>query len=287
VTEAKYVSGETAAEARRVSKQQLRQTVHRMEDALFGDPGRLDRDLWLSRIADLLLDGTTAIGKSAALEAVRDGIRQGVAPIDLRGYSHVFVAGADAAAPFGEQEPIADLRRGLQEVFAREQVRQLVTAYEARSALTPIRSSLGSERPWDLVEFRPPAPRVSWTVRPEGAPAAPATPPPAAPSAASARSAAAPMAASPPGPPVATPAERPDAPPAPEPVSAASPDIASLIQSNTLQRASDTQAEEAWLEGTAQKLGRRSSVMACRRRFVRRSPHREARPEQSPRPAAR
>lgn len=262
VTEAKYVGGEAAAEARRVSKQQLRETVHRMEDALFGDPGRLDRDLWLSRIADLLLDGTTAIGKSAALEAVRDGIRQGVAPIDLRGYSHVFVSGADGTALSGEQEPIADLRCGLQEVFAREHVRQLVKAYEARSALAPIRSNLGSERPWDSVEFRHPAPRVSWTVRPEGAPAAPAptaavapaTPPPAAPSATKAAPIEVPVAASQAEPPVVTPAEGPSAPPAPEPLSARSSDIASLIQSNTLQRASDTQAEEAWLEGAAQRL---------------------------------
>lgn len=259
VTEAKYVSGETAAEARRVSKQQLRQTVHRMEDALFGDPGRLDRDLWLSRIADLLLDGTTAIGKSAALEAVRDGIRQGVAPIDLRGYSHVFVAGAAAAS--GEQEPIADLRCGLQEVFAREQVRQLVKAYEARSGLAPIRSNLGAERPWDSVEFRHPAPRVSWTVRPEGEPMAVvpapsaglARPSPAAPSRGTAP-AVPPIADTRPEPRAATPADEPIALPVPEPVSGVSADIASLIQSNTLQRASDTQAEQVWLEATAQKL---------------------------------
>ena len=44
----------------RTSRRQLPDTVQRIEDALFGDPGRLDRDLWLSRIADLLLDGTTA-----------------------------------------------------------------------------------------------------------------------------------------------------------------------------------------------------------------------------------
>lgn len=259
VTEAKYVSGETAAEARRISKQQLRQTVHRMEDALFGDPGRLDRDLWLSRIADLLLDGTTAIGKSAALEAVRDGIRQGVAPIDLRGYSHVFAAGAEAAA---EQEPIADLRCGLQEVFAREHVRQLVKAYEARSALAPIRSSLGSERPWERVEFRYPAPRVSWTVRTEGAPtvpvapaAVPTIPPPAAPNAIETLPRVGTVVVAQPQPPVATPGEAPTAPPpAAEPIPARFPNIASLIQSNTLQRASDTQAEEAWLESTAQKL---------------------------------
>ena len=92
VTEAKYVSADQCAESRRVSQQQLRQTVLRMNDALFGDPGRLDRDLWLARIADLLLDGSTPVGQSQTLEAVRDGIRQGRVPIDLRGYSHVFVA---------------------------------------------------------------------------------------------------------------------------------------------------------------------------------------------------
>jgi S-DNA-T family DNA segregation ATPase FtsK/SpoIIIE len=107
VTEAKYVGIDAAAEARRTSKQQLRHTVQRVEEALFGDPGRLDRDLWLSRIADLLLDGTTALGQSDALEAVRDGIRQGATTIDLRGYSHIFISGLTETGGAGEQEAIA------------------------------------------------------------------------------------------------------------------------------------------------------------------------------------
>lgn len=56
VTEAKYVGEANAAEAQRSSRQQLRETVQRIGDALFGDPGRLDRDLWLSRLSDLLLE---------------------------------------------------------------------------------------------------------------------------------------------------------------------------------------------------------------------------------------
>lgn len=56
-----------------------------MDDALFGDPGRLDRDLWLSRIADLLLDGTAALGNAALLERVRDGIRRGILPSTCEG----------------------------------------------------------------------------------------------------------------------------------------------------------------------------------------------------------
>lgn len=117
VTEATYVGADTAAH--RTSKRQLRHTVQRIEDALFGDPGRLDRDLWLARIADLLLDGTTALGQSTALEAVRDGI-QGAAPIDHRGYAHVFIAGpAEVGSSSCEHELISDIGHGLQQVFAR------------------------------------------------------------------------------------------------------------------------------------------------------------------------
>jgi len=265
VTEAKYVSGESAAEAKRISKQQLRQTVHRIEDALFGDPGRLDRDLWLSRVADLLLDGTTAIGKTGALEAVRDGIRQGVAPIDLRGYSHVFFAGPDTSSVAGDQEPVSDLRHGLQEVFAREQVRNLIKAYEARTPLGSIRASLGNARPWESGEFRHPAPRVSWTVRPEGTPISQPPPTPTREGAPPMETQASAPRLEPPT--AAPPQERPQASAAAsnEPLADAArhasdenvpeiADIASLIESRALQRASDSEAEETWLETTAQKL---------------------------------
>lgn len=164
VTEAKYVDSSGQAEASRKSRQQLRQTVTRMDDALFGDPGRLDRDLWLSRIADLLLDGTAALGISPLLERVRDGIRQGRVPIDLRGYSHIFISGPPSdASSLGEQEPISDITGGLQETFTREGLRALIKAYEASEPLAPQREALGGEHPWQADTFKSPAPRVDWT----------------------------------------------------------------------------------------------------------------------------
>ncbi|MGI4796554.1 MAG: FtsK/SpoIIIE domain-containing protein [Janthinobacterium lividum] len=164
VTEAKYVGADGVAEASRKSRQQLRQTVARIDDALFGDPGRLDRDLWLSRIADLLLDGTTALGQVSLLERVRDGIRRGIVPIDLRGYSQIFVSGppSDDGA-LGEQEVIADVAGGLQETFSREGLRQLIKAYEAKTALNVTRGALGETHSWEKSSFRIPAPRVDWT----------------------------------------------------------------------------------------------------------------------------
>lgn len=164
VTEAKYIEQSGEAEAKRKSHTQLRQTVARMDDALFNDPGRLDRDLWLSRIADLLLDGTASLGKPTLLEEVRDGIRSGKVPIDLRGYSHVFVSGpASDGADLGQQEVIDDIPSGLQETFTREGLRQLVKAYEAKTPLTFVRSSLGENRCWEQATFRVPAPRIAWT----------------------------------------------------------------------------------------------------------------------------
>ncbi|MDZ4867978.1 MAG: DNA translocase FtsK [Alphaproteobacteria bacterium] len=163
VTEAKYVDDSGLAEASRKSRQQLHQTMQRMEDALFGDPGRLDRDLWLARIADLLLDGVTAVGQTSALERVRDGIRAGNVEIDLRGYSHIFVSGpTDDASSAGEQDIIADIAGGLQETFTRDSVRRAMLAYEARQPLSAIREKLGDQRPWNAATFRHPASRVNW-----------------------------------------------------------------------------------------------------------------------------
>ncbi len=164
VTEAKYVDESGAVEASRKSRQQLYQTMQRMDDALFGDPGRLDRDLWLARIADLLLDGVTAVGQTSALERVRDGIRAGNVEIDLRGYSHIFISGpTDDTAQPGEQDIIPDITGGLQETFTRDSVRRAVLAYDAAQPLSSIRENLGDHRPWTTESFRHPAPRVNWT----------------------------------------------------------------------------------------------------------------------------
>lgn len=267
VTEAKYVAAEGAADARRVSKNQLRQTVQRMEDALFGDPGRLDRDLWLSRISDLLLDGTAALGESMTLEAVRDGMRKGTVPIDLRGYSHVFVRGPADATVSGEQELIVEIRNSLQEVFGRENLRDLVKAYETRSPLAPHREGLGTERPWTNEQSREPSPRVGWVVRSTDF-GRPGSAPAAGPSGAAAPSAAV-VAATP----TSAAGGGPSEPAAPEPSSPsvvlptsavaveeqaarndAPNDILSLIESRALQNASVSQADQSWLNGTAQKL---------------------------------
>lgn len=167
VIESKYVAANGAAEAKRSSKVQLMDTLTTFREALFGDPGRLDRDVWLSRLADLLIDADIPPGCSGLLERARAKLRDGEAGISLRGYSHVFIhsADADAGASVSEQVMVdqTDGIQAWQEVFDRPELRDLVVAYAKKVNPEAIRSKLGPETPWVSTATKPPAARVAWT----------------------------------------------------------------------------------------------------------------------------
>lgn len=60
--------------------------VSRMQEALFGSPSRLDRDLWLSRLADVLLDGIDVPAtEGQSLYEWRDAVRTGSAKLLIKG----------------------------------------------------------------------------------------------------------------------------------------------------------------------------------------------------------
>ena len=167
VIEAKYVGAAGSAEARRSSKAQLVATLSTFDDALFGDPGRLDRDIWLSRLSDLLLDAVVPPGSTGLLERARAAIRDGMARISMRGYSHVFVHSAepDGNSPGSLRVPVESrsMSPAYQEVFDRPELRRLAEAYARHEDTTPIREAIGHDVPWLVVETRLPARRTSWT----------------------------------------------------------------------------------------------------------------------------
>lgn len=168
VIESKYVTSTAEAEAKRSSKAQLLATLSTFREALFGDPGRLDRDVWLARLADLLIDADIPPGCSGLLERARAALRDGEAQISLRGYSHVFVHNADASVshPAASEQILVDQTDGVQawqEVFERSELRSLVEAYAVKGDPVPVRVKLGPEEPWATSAPRPPAARVAWT----------------------------------------------------------------------------------------------------------------------------
>lgn len=167
IVESKYVAATGEADARRSSKAQLLATLTMMREALFGDPGRLDRDLWLSRIADLLIDAVISPGQTALLERARAAIRDGSVGVTLRGYSHVFVHTSELGKVASGSERITieeiDGVSSCQEVFDRSELRRLAEAYARREDSLVIRQTIGLDTPWDNVQVQQPAKRVTWT----------------------------------------------------------------------------------------------------------------------------
>lgn len=163
VSEAKYVEAKGVSEAKKNSSKQVRDTVTRMDNALFGDPGRLDRDLWLSRLSDMLNDGIELPpGAPFTIEVLREGIRNGDIPIEIKGYSHVFLSTLPDTTLDSERNPISNAKKSYQELFTRDLVRELVLAYHKGQSVISIREKLDDSKPWEASEAKLPAPRINF-----------------------------------------------------------------------------------------------------------------------------
>lgn len=118
ISEAKYIDAASLAAKRKESQKQLRDTVNRVDEALFGDPKRLDRDLWLARLSDMILDGVQLPASSGInLGDWRRAIREGECEIYLRGYSHIFVSGPNDVGDVPSFATVAGLENSYQEVY--------------------------------------------------------------------------------------------------------------------------------------------------------------------------
>lgn len=165
IVESKYVGADGLAKARRDSKDQLLATLGMFREALFGDPGRLDRDVWLARLADMLIDADIPPGMTGLMERARSKLREGDVEISLRGYSHIYVHTSDAGSTSASDQELLEESDGVkawQEVFDRPDLRKLAEAYAKGVGGLDARAGLGSHQPWEGHGFKRPAPRVPW-----------------------------------------------------------------------------------------------------------------------------
>lgn len=169
VGEAKYVDPSGLAAKRRESHKQLRDTLKRLGGAVLERPGdsvpRLDREIWLARLSDLLVDGVRfPAGASLDLPEWRRAIREGRCNVELRGYSHVFTSSLGAGSDLSGcvklfavmEEGVAD---AYQEVFGYDQVRELVRKYFRREDPTGTRRAAGGDGWGEPSGRRPDVPR--------------------------------------------------------------------------------------------------------------------------------
>src|SRR6266446_3292753 len=161
ISESKYIDIANLAIKRKESQKQLRDTIRRIDDAVFGDPRRLDRDLWLSRFSDLILSGiqfpaTAPIDLGAWRRAVRDG----QCAIYLRGYSHIFVSGPPDSPDCSDFVNVAGAEHSYQEVFSRARTRDLVLCYWHDSDPMTIRRANTDDDVWKERIYRAPSSRL-------------------------------------------------------------------------------------------------------------------------------
>jgi S-DNA-T family DNA segregation ATPase FtsK/SpoIIIE len=170
VTEAKYVDDAQAGEMCKKSRSQLQNTVSRIRQALFGNPGRLDRDLWLARLSEFLVQASHSAPQMQEFQGLQRAVRQGEASIDLRGYSHIFVSGplSPAGRSGSEELPKECGPHALQELFNVTAVRELLLRYFKDQPLNDVRASLPrdgvpvSPLDWTIPSFEQPAARPAW-----------------------------------------------------------------------------------------------------------------------------
>jgi S-DNA-T family DNA segregation ATPase FtsK/SpoIIIE len=157
ITEAKYMETANLAAKRKESQKQLLETMKRINEALFGSPTRLDRELWLARLSDLLLDGVQfPASANINLADWRRAIREGECEIYVRGYSHIFVSDPTDAADCSSFAHVASLDDAYQEVFGRPRVRDLVLRYTRNADPLQVRGALAEKRVWEEQTYRKP-----------------------------------------------------------------------------------------------------------------------------------
>lgn len=167
IAESKYIGYESLCPKQKESQKQLRDTVRRIHDAIFGDPKRLDRDLWLSRFSDLMLNGIQFPANSPIdLAAWRRAVRDGECGIYMRGYSHIFVSGPTDVPECSDFVAVAEAEQSWQEVFSRSRLREVVTSYWKDTNPIAIRKAIAGEDIWSTQTYRTPSKRIQITLRP-------------------------------------------------------------------------------------------------------------------------
>lgn len=149
ITEAKYIDYASLAAKRKESQKQLRDTVNRIRSALFDQPARMDRSLWLARLSNLIAGGIHVPSNSS--NQVSDWIRaiqRGECEFYVHGYSHVFISGPTDSPSCSELSAVQNAEECLQEIYSRDDLKKMIKNYKDFSDM----SSLHNEISGDVIQ---------------------------------------------------------------------------------------------------------------------------------------
>ncbi len=137
-SEAKFVSSEGYRTHAKKSAQQLEETVVRVARALDPAHKRIDREAWLHRIGDFMIEGMEPFNDIPPsgwdLHRWSDEVRQDNVRIVLAGFSHVFVHDDEVYVDAGGPTPLKGMEQCTQEVFDKPRVAAELRRFAAGEA---------------------------------------------------------------------------------------------------------------------------------------------------------
>lgn len=127
ISEAKFVASKGYKSHAKKSAKQLEETFARVSRALDPSHNRIDRDIWLHRFGDFMIEGMEPFSASLLngwdLHKWSDEVRQGNVTIKLAGFSHVFVHDDDEYVDAGGSIPLKGMDHCVQQVFDKPRVK--------------------------------------------------------------------------------------------------------------------------------------------------------------------
>jgi S-DNA-T family DNA segregation ATPase FtsK/SpoIIIE len=138
ISEAKFVSSRGYRAHAKKSAKQLEETAARIGRALDPQHNRVDREVWLHRLGDFMIEGMEPFDPTRMngwdLHRWSDEVRQDRIPIQLVGFSHVFIHDDEENVDAGDSMPIKGIPHCSQQVFDKHCVARSFRSFADRAS---------------------------------------------------------------------------------------------------------------------------------------------------------
>lgn len=142
ISEAKFVGSMGYRAQAKKSAKQLEETAARIGRALDPEHKRIDRDIWLHRLGDFMIEGMEPFDPAQLngwdLHRWSDEVRQDRVPIQLVGFSHVFVHDDDEYVDAGGASPLKGMPHCLQQIFDKPRVADALRSFASTSGASDV-----------------------------------------------------------------------------------------------------------------------------------------------------
>ena len=150
ISEAKFVSSVGYRSHVKKSAKQLQETVARIGRALDPQHNRIDREIWLHRLGNFMIEGIEPFGSEQVngwdLHRWSREVRDDQVAIQLVGFSHVFVHDDLETVESGEPIPLQATQHCTQQIIDKKGTVELIRSLTAGNASAQGQDNLNAER---------------------------------------------------------------------------------------------------------------------------------------------